>query len=252
MKRFLFSRSLLLVLCLLINCALVWGQSRDNTAPLTNAAVVKLVKAGFKDKSIITIIGSRPASFDISTERLIDLKRTGVSERVILAMIARQEGTVFSDEAWSDDDPFFNSPNNPSSNNASKDPGKPGNANDGNSTNIFGSSGSSQGSVKRRDGGGSSSGDTETTGSVTVHILRPPTEEGGGPAKLEKTKSLTNDSICELVEAGFSEGTIIRRIEQSPVEFDLSAAKVEELRKHRVSDKILAAMKAAMGGESSK
>src|ERR1043166_585086 len=133
MKRFLFSRSLLLVLCLLINCALVWGQSRDNTAPLTNAAVVKLVKAGFKDKSIITIIGSRPASFDISTERLIDLKRTGVSERVILAMIARQEGTVFSDEAWSDDDPFFNSPNNPSSNNASKDPGKPGNANDGNS-----------------------------------------------------------------------------------------------------------------------
>jgi len=249
MKRFIFSRSVLLVLCLLINCALVWGQSRDNTTPLTNAAIVKLVKAGFKDKSIITIISSRPASFDLSTERLIDLKRTGVSEKVILAMIARQEGTVFSDEAWNDDG-FFE--NNSSANNASKDPGKPGKANDGNSTDIFGSSGGSQGSVKTRAGNGSSTDDTVTTGSVTVHILRPPTEAGGGPAKLEKTKSLTNDSICELVEAGFSEGTIIRRIEQSPVEFDLSAAKVEELRKRRVSEKILAAMKAAMGDESSK
>ena len=85
-----------------------------------------------------------------------------------------------------------------------------------------------------------------------MRILRPPTEAGGGPTKLDKTKSLTNDSICELVEAGFSEGTIIRRIEQSPVEFDLSAAKLEELRKRRVSEKILAAMKTAMGEESSK
>jgi hypothetical protein len=49
------------------------------------------------------------------------------------------------------------------------------------------------------------------------------------------------------VEAGFSEGTIIRRIEQSPVEFDLSAAKLDDMRKRRVSDKVIAAMKTAMG-----
>ena len=72
---------------------------------------------------------------------------------------------------------------------------------------------------------------------------------GGTAAKLEKTKSLTNESIVELVEAGFSEGTIIRRIEQSPVEFDLAADKLESLRKQRVTDKVLAAMKAAMGEE---
>jgi hypothetical protein len=87
------------------------------------------------------------------------------------------------------------------------------------------------------------------SGSATVRILRPPTEAGGNTsaAKLEKTKSLTNETIVELVEAGFSEGTIIRRIEQSPVEFDLAAAKLDELRKRRVTDKVLAAMKAAMG-----
>src|ERR1041385_1823486 len=247
MKRFSFSRSLLLVLSLLISCSVVWGQPRSNTTSLTNTAIVKLVKAGFKDKSIITIIASKPVNFDLSTDRIIELKRTGVSERVILAMMARQEGTEFPDDSMSDEE-FFKQ-----STNAARDPGKTGDPNDGSSsTNIFGSSGSSQGSTKSRGGSGSSSGDTITTGSATVRILRPPAEEGGGPAKLEKTKSLTNDSICELVEAGFSEGTIIRRIEQSPVEFDLSAAKVEELRKRRVSEKILAAMKAAMGDESSK
>lgn len=245
MKRFPFRRSLLLVLLLLLNCSLIWAQSRTHDAPLTNAAIVKLVKAGFKEKSIITIIASKPVNFDLSTDRLIELKRTGVTEKVILAMMARQEGSEFPDDSLSDEE-FFKQ-----STNAAKDPGKTGDSNES-STNIFGSSGSSQGSTRTRGGSGSSSGDTVTTGSATVRILRPPTEAGGAPAKLEKTKSLTNDSICELVEAGFSEGTIIRRIEQSPVEFDLSAAKVEELRKRRVSEKILAAMKAAMGDESSK
>jgi len=246
MKRILFSRSLLLVLCLLISCAAVWGQSRD-TSILTNASVVKLVKAGFKEKSVISIIASRPVRFDLSTDRIIELKRTGVSEKIILAMMARQEGTEFPDDSLSDEE-FFSQ-----STSVAKDPSsRAGNSNDGSTVDIFGSSGGSQGSTKTRGGNGSSSGDTITTGSATVHILRPPTEAGGAPTKLEKTKSLTNDSICELVEAGFSEGTIIRRIEQSPVEFDLSAAKVEELRKKRVSEKILTAMKAAMGDESSK
>jgi len=116
-------------------------------------------------------------------------------------------------------------------------------------TNIFGSGGGVKGRSKSRSGDGSLDSDTVTTGSATVKILRPPTEPGGAPTstKLEKTKSLTNESIIELVDAGFSEGTIIRRIEQSPVEFDLAANKVEELRRRRVSDKVLAAMKTAMG-----
>jgi hypothetical protein len=54
----------------------------------------------------------------------------------------------------------------------------------------------------------------------------------------------------ELIEAGFSEGTIIRRIAQSPVEFDLSPDKLAELRKHRVSEKILSAMRVATGDTS--
>jgi hypothetical protein len=117
----------------------------------------------------------------------------------------------------------------------------------GSSTEIFGSSGGSRGRTQNRGGGNSSaSGDTITTGSATVRIVRPPSEAGAQP-KLERVATLTNDSIVELIDAGFSEGTIIRRIEQSPVEFDLSPAKVTDLRKHRVTEKILSAMKAANG-----
>jgi len=241
MKRFLFQHTPLLLLLIVLSCSYVWAQSADST-PLTNAAVVKLAKAGFKEKTIITIIASRPARFDLSTDRMIELKKTGLSEKIILAMMARQEGADIDDASFGDDG-FFNS----RADSPDKDPGKSDKGNDGSSMDIFGSSGGSKGSVRSRGRNGSASNDIVTTGSATVRILRPPTEAGGAPPKLEKTPSLTNDSVVELIEAGFSEGTIIRRIEQSPVAFDLAPEKLAELRKHRVTEKIMAAMKAAMG-----
>ena len=65
--------------------------------------------------------------------------------------------------------------------------------------------------------------------------------------KLEKTPTLTNEGVIRLVDAGFSEGTIIKRIEESPVDFDLSPTRIVELQKKRVSEAIIAAMNAAMG-----
>ena len=235
------NRIVLVVLLLALFTGIAAGQA-DNNTPLTNAAVVKLVRAGFKEKTIISIVWARPPAFDLSPDRMIELKRSGVSEKVILAMLSRQDGIASNDDSWNDG-PFFDQGSKKRQKENSGGPGKE------NSTDIFGSSGSSRGSTKSRGGNSSDSGDTETTGSATIRIIRPGAEAGAAP-KLEKVSSLTNDSIVELVEAGFSEGTIIRRIENSPVEFDLSPAKLAELRKRRVSDKILAAMKAAMGEES--
>ncbi len=229
----------------LILAANVFPQSNQNGAPLTNAAIVKLTKAGFKEKTIISIISARVPRFDLSTDRMIELKRNGVSERIIVAMLARQEGLDMSDESWGDD--LFSDTGNNKPDLA--DGTKP---TDNGGTEIFGSSGGVKGRTRSRGANGGIDQDIQTTGSATVRILRPPTEAGGGAAKLEKTPKLTNDSIIELVEAGFSEGTILRRIEQSSVEFDLSTTKLEDLRKHRVSDKILAAMKVAMGDDSNK
>jgi len=239
------NRTCLVVTLALLTASIAAGQATDNNTPLTNAAVVKLVHAGFKEKTVISIVAARPPAFDLSPDRMIELKRSGVSERIILQMLARQQGVALYDDTWTDD-PFFDQ-----SADKQKDSQKPGTGTGtGNSTDIFGSNGSARGSTRSRGGNSSASGDIETTGSATVRIIRPPAE-AGAPPKLEKTSSLTNDSIVELVEAGFTEGTIIRRIEQSPVEFDLSPAKLAEMRKHRVSDKILNAMKAAMGDDSS-
>ena len=245
MKSF-FGRSLLIVSLVLTLSTTLLAQEGQKEPTLTNAAVVKLVRAGFKEKTIISIISARIPAFDLSADRMIELKRSGVSEKIIVAMLSRQEGVDFlDDDSWGDD-LSMGSLELPKGSNPSSSPGSgsdPG-------TNIFGSSGGARGQTRSRGGNGSASGETVTTGSATVRILKPPTEAGGaGSTKLEKTKTLTNDSIVELVEAGFSEGTIIRRIEQSPVEFDLAGAKLEELRKQRVSEKILAAMKVAMGDE---
>jgi hypothetical protein len=241
--RVLFSVSLALILS-----PAALAQTSQAQKTLTNAAVVKLAKAGFKEKTIISIINSRVPNFDLSPDRMIELKHNGVTEKIIIAMLARQEGMEpFDDDSWGDDafitkglDP--KSGNNNAGTNSGTAPADGG-------TNIFGSSGGVKGRSQSNVGNGGVDSDIVTTGSATVRIIKPPSETGGtgGSVKLEKTKSLTNASIVELVEAGFSEGTIIRRIEQSPVEFDLTAGKLEELRKRRVSDKVLAAMKAAMG-----
>jgi hypothetical protein len=248
--RILFSVSLALILS-----PAALAQTNQSQKSLNNAAVVKLTKAGFKEKTIISIIYSRIPNFDLSPDRMIELKRNGVSEKIIVAMLARQEGMdpFDDDDNWSDDE-FITKGIDPKTN-TSPATGNGGAGNGGSAadpgTNIFGSSGGAKGRTKSNMGNGGIDNDIVTTGSATVKILRPPSEAGGagGPVKLEKTKSLTNESIVELVEAGFSEGTIIRRIEQSPVEFDLSATKLDELRKRRVSERVVAAMKTAMGAD---
>lgn len=217
------------------------AAQQSSESLLTNASVVKLVKAGFKEKTVITIISNRPNVFDLEPEQLIQLKRQGVSENIILAMLATQDATfvVNEDEAWATDEQFFKGLKRPNSGGSESAAG---------STNIFGSGGGSQSKTESRGGNGGNQNEGSVTGSATVRIIKPPTEAGGGAtAKLEKTPALNNEGVIKLVEAGFSEGTIIKRIEESPVEFDLSPAKVEDLHKRRVTDAIIAAMSAAMG-----
>ena len=236
MKNVSIKLSLVLALLFCLSYPASAQQSRET--PLTNAAVIKLVRAGFKEKTVIAIIRSRPAQFDLSPDRLIELKRSNVSENIILAMLALDDTEFAANDDWSSD-PFFNDSTGTKKGSKAGDGG----------VDIFGMNGGSNSRTARRGPDGSSGGDTQTTGSATVRIVRPPVEPGGKPT-LEKTPTLTNDSIVELVEAGFSEGTIVRRIENAPVEFDLAPAKLAELRRRRVSDRIIAAMTTAMGGDS--
>ena len=200
-------------------------NAQQTGATLTNASVVKLVKAGFKEKTIITIIGNRPSNFTLGTEQLIELKRSGVNENIILAMLSSHMGKAFvsnEDDEWEIPTP---------------------------GTSIFGSGGSSKSQTRTKggfDGGNEDEG--TVSGSATVRIIKPPVEGGENAApKLERAQTLNNEGVIRLIEAGFSEGTIIKRIEESPVEFDLSPGKLDELYKKRVSDPIVEAMRKAMG-----
>jgi len=237
--------SLVLVFVAAAATAHAQGQGPAATNTLTNASVVKLVRAGFREKTVVAIINARPVSFDLSPDRLIELKKGGVPERVILAMIARAESVDFASEGWDEDEMPLGG--------FGRDGGRQGSpgvtGSDPGEVNIFGSSGGSSGRTRSRGRDGGDSSDTMTTGSASVRIIKPPAEAGGA-AKLERTPTLTNDSVVELVEAGFSEGTIVRRIEQSPVEFDLSPAKLAELRKRRVGEPVINAMRAAMGEDA--
>ena len=236
--------SFVLVFVAAIATAQAQGQSPAGSTTLTNAAVVKLVRAGFREKTVIAIINARPVNFDLSPDRLIELKKGGVPERVILAMISRAESVDFASEEWDDDEMPLGGHDRAGRQGS---PGAPGTG--PGETNIFGSSGGSSGRTRSRSGNGDGGSDTLTTGSASVRIIKPPVE-AGSTAKLERTPTLTNDSVVELVEAGFSEGTIVRRIEQSPVEFDLSPAKLTELRKRRVGEPVINAMRIAMGEDA--
>jgi hypothetical protein len=229
---------LVTIFCLALFVTGVYGQQPEG--PLTNASVVKLVKAGFKEKTIITIINNRPSNFKLDTEQLISLKRNGVTEDIILAMLSSQLGTVvMTGDEWGSD-PFFKD----SKRSGMGDAQTP----EGGETNIFGSGSSSRSSSRSRGGLGGNQNEGNISGSATVRIIKPPAESGAAATpKLEKTPTLNNEGVIRLVEAGFSEGTIIKRIEESPVDFDLSPAKITELQKRRVSEAIIAAMNAAMG-----
>jgi hypothetical protein len=236
MKRILFAACLSVTLFV----AGVFGQ-QPTQSPLTNESVLKLVKAGFKEKTVIAIIHNRPSAFQLEPEELIQLKRQGVSENIILAMLSAQDATfVLSEDEWVSDESFFNKGGN-------KKAGAGGDA-QSSGTSIFSSGGSSQSKSDSRSGNGGNVSEGTVTGSATVRIIKPASEAGAAVTpKLEKTPVLNNDGVIRLVEAGFSEGTIIKRIEESPVDFDLSPGKLNELYKKRVTDQIIAAMAAAMG-----
>ena len=230
----------LALVSLLLSASTHGASAQQGQAPLTNASVVKLVRAGFKEKTIIAIIQNRASRFNLDPDKLIELKRNGVSENIILAMLSRNEALVFTDDEWMDDSEFGRS---------TRSGGEARDQSAG--SDIFGSSSGSRSQSNGRGMSGGNDGETTTTGGATVRILRPQAEAGGASLKLEKTPTLTNEEVIKLVEAGFSEGTIIKRIEVSPVDFDLSKAKLEELRRRRVTEPIIVAMTEAMADEAS-
>ena len=78
-------RNLLLSLLLAIPFAAV-------AAPMTNEDVIKMVKGGLGEATVIQSIDAAEPGFDTSPDGLVRLKQGGVSDNVIQRIIARKSG----------------------------------------------------------------------------------------------------------------------------------------------------------------
>lgn len=81
-----FIRSCLLGLCLALLAAT--GTARAESAPLTNADVIKMIEAGLATSTIELTVRTAASDFDTSPTELIALSKAGVPQSVVEAMIA--------------------------------------------------------------------------------------------------------------------------------------------------------------------
>jgi hypothetical protein len=58
-------------------------------AVLTNADIVRMVKAGLSDEITLNTIANSPANFDIAAQDLLKLKEAGVNDTIINAMVQK-------------------------------------------------------------------------------------------------------------------------------------------------------------------
>jgi hypothetical protein len=99
-------KSISTLLFLLIFASTVFAQSET----LTNAEIVEMTRAGLGAPIILQKIASSGASFDISAKALIELKKSGVSDEVIQALIEKNRatpvsGAVVQTQAFSESQP---------------------------------------------------------------------------------------------------------------------------------------------------
>jgi hypothetical protein len=77
-------RKTIFAIVFLAICPLLFAQQQ-----LNNDSVIKLVKAGLSDDLIVTTINASPGTYDASADGLIALKKAGVSDRVVAAVVAK-------------------------------------------------------------------------------------------------------------------------------------------------------------------
>jgi hypothetical protein len=77
-----------LVTALLLSGTILTAQQRNS--PLTNNDVVKMVKSGLPEASIVNTIATSDTQFDLSSAGLQALSQSGVSTKVVRAMLAAE------------------------------------------------------------------------------------------------------------------------------------------------------------------
>ena len=81
-----FARSLLALLLLIVT-----GVAAQQKNPaLTNDDILKMVKGGLQETTVLNAITANETDFDVSAKALLDLKEAGISDKIIDAMLAAE------------------------------------------------------------------------------------------------------------------------------------------------------------------
>jgi len=84
-------KSLLVVFAALFFAGTVFAQE-----VLSNDSVIKLVGSGLSEDMVVNVVKTQPGKYSLAPDDLIALKRAGVSEKVISAMLAKGTGAAES------------------------------------------------------------------------------------------------------------------------------------------------------------
>ncbi|MGI8470517.1 MAG: hypothetical protein ACR2N3_18930 [Pyrinomonadaceae bacterium] len=85
---------LIVVMCAACLCFVTLTAAAQKTKnTMTNTDVVEMVKAGLPENTIVLAIQQSEPNFDTSTKALIELKKQGVSQKVLEAMLQPQATT---------------------------------------------------------------------------------------------------------------------------------------------------------------
>src|SRR6266851_3067109 len=60
---------------------------------LTNETVLKLVKAGIGEDTIVGMVNQQPGKYSLTADDIVALKTGGVSDKILAAMIVRTAGS---------------------------------------------------------------------------------------------------------------------------------------------------------------
>src|SRR5512147_633277 len=91
MKASMIRAVLVLALVAAVGLALPGATSLAQEV-LTNDSVIQMVKAGLPEAVVIGKIKSTSSKFDLKTDSLVSLKKAGVSDKVLEAMVAAGSG----------------------------------------------------------------------------------------------------------------------------------------------------------------
>jgi len=75
--------------CAVVVCFLLLMSVANGQTALTNDAIVKMVKAGLAEDVILSMVNTQPAQFSVMPDDMIALKKNGVSDKIIAAMLTK-------------------------------------------------------------------------------------------------------------------------------------------------------------------